>query len=131
MPVSCIIPAFNAADTVGATVRGARSIPEVAQVIVVDDGSSDETSSAAAAAGADQIIHFPANQGKGAALAAGVAAAAHPRLLFLDADLGASASHAGVSAVFKSAEGISRSHSSVSSNRSCSARGCILEGAAA
>ncbi|MBN1460519.1 MAG: glycosyltransferase family 2 protein [Armatimonadetes bacterium] len=94
MSVSVIIPAFNAADTVGATVSSARSIPEVAQVIVVDDGSSDDTASASAAAGADQIVRFPANKGKGAALAAGVAAAAHPRLLFLDADLGASASHA-------------------------------------
>jgi len=94
MSVSAIIPAFDAADTVGATVCGAQSIPDVAQVIVVDDGSSDDTRNAAAVAGADEIVRLRTNRGKGGALAAGVEVAGYSRLLFLDADLGASASHA-------------------------------------
>jgi len=94
MPASAIIPAHQAASTVAQTVRAARNIPSVAEVIVVDDGSQDDTAQLARDSGADQVIVLPHNRGKGAALRAGVEAARHERLLFLDADLGGSALHA-------------------------------------
>ena len=95
MPASVIIPAYRAADSIAETVRAARQITGVGEVIVVDDGSRDGTDNAARAAGADQIIVLPANRGKGAALAAGLAAAKHENLLLLDADLRQSAAQAG------------------------------------
>ncbi len=95
MAGSVIIPAYRAAATIAETVRAARRITGVSEVIVVDDGSGDDTGEEAAGAGADQVIAFPRNRGKGAALSAGVAAAKGEQLLFLDADLGASAAQAG------------------------------------
>jgi len=95
MRASVIIPAYQASATVAQTVRAVRSIPGVAEVIVVDDGSLDGTAEAARRAGADQVIALPRNQGKGAALRAGLESARHNYLLFLDADLGHSAAQAG------------------------------------
>ena len=95
MSVSAIIPAYQARDTIAETVRAAGSVAEVSQVIVVDDGSGDGTAAAAEQAGADHVIRLPRNRGKGAALKAGMAAASGDTLLFLDADLGSSARHAG------------------------------------
>lgn len=94
MPTSVVIPAYRAGDTIAATVAAARTLASVAEVIVVDDGSGDDTGAAARAAGADGVIVLPRNVGKGGALAAGVAAARHETLLFLDADLGDSAARA-------------------------------------
>jgi UDP-N-acetylmuramyl pentapeptide phosphotransferase/UDP-N-acetylglucosamine-1-phosphate transferase len=95
MRASVIIPAYQAASSVGETVRAARSIPGVSEVIVVDDGSRDGTGDAARRAGADEVISLDRNRGKGAALCAGVSSAHHDLLLFLDADLGESAAQAG------------------------------------
>jgi glycosyltransferase involved in cell wall biosynthesis len=66
--IQALIPAFQAAGTVGPVV--AETITIVRDVLVVDDGSSDDTAGAAAAAGA-RVLRLPANQGKGAALRAG------------------------------------------------------------
>ena len=95
MPVSVIIPAYQAADSIAATVTGARALPGVGEVIVVDDGSQDATSARAREAGADRVLTLPRNLGKGGALTAGIAAATGETLLFLDADLGDSAAQAG------------------------------------
>lgn len=91
MPATAIIPAYRAAATIAHTVRAARSIPGVAEVVVVDDGSGDETADIARSAGADSVIALPSNRGKGAALQAGLDAAHNEAVLFLDADLGHSA----------------------------------------
>lgn len=95
MSVSVIIPAYREAASVAETVRAARTLPGVTEVIVVDDGSGDGTSMVAQQAGADRVIELARNMGKGAALRAGLEAARGDRVLFLDADLGASAAHAG------------------------------------
>jgi hypothetical protein len=84
--VAALVPAYDAAATVGAVVAGARL--HCATVLVVDDGSADATAAVAAAAGAEVVRHA-ANRGKGAALGTGLRALAArgiARALTLDAD---------------------------------------------
>lgn len=73
---SCaIIPAYDAARTVGEVVRNLHAVwPERHAIFVVDDGSIDDTAAVAREAGAKVIVHTR-NQGKGAALRTGMAAA--------------------------------------------------------
>ncbi|MCC6443022.1 MAG: glycosyltransferase family 2 protein [Armatimonadetes bacterium] len=93
LPAAVLIPAYNEADRIAATVRAARSLPGAASILVIDDGSTDATAQAAQAAGA-AVLRLPANRGKGAALNCGLEAADAPILLLLDADLGDSAREA-------------------------------------
>ena len=107
--VAVIIPAWNEADRIGATVRAASTLAGVDLVVVIDDGSADGTADIAAAAGA-YVIRHTRNRGKAAAMETGAEAvqliesvagssaetSRGPRhLLFLDADLAASAVDAG------------------------------------
>jgi hypothetical protein len=120
--VAVIIPAKNEADRIGATVAAARALAGVDLVVVVDDGSDDGTAGKAAGAGA-HVVRHARTRGKAAAMETGAEtvrlvesgdladhppavqpggddppnpSAAQPRhLLFLDADLGASAAEAG------------------------------------
>jgi glycosyltransferase involved in cell wall biosynthesis len=84
--VVAVVPAYNAAATVGEVVATTRT--RIARVVVVDDGSSDATATVAEAAGAEVLRHA-ANRGKGAAI---VTALSHlgargiARVLTLDAD---------------------------------------------
>jgi glycosyltransferase involved in cell wall biosynthesis len=103
-PVAVVIPAYNEADRIGATVAAARTLPGVDVVVVASDGSTDGTVRVARDAGA-RVWRTARNQGKAAAMLAGAAAVAaidrrDPRdgprhLLFLDADVGATAAAAG------------------------------------
>ncbi|MDX9786160.1 MAG: glycosyltransferase family 2 protein [Desulfobacterales bacterium] len=63
--ICVIIPAYNAAATVGQVVRGA--LKHVSCVLVADDGSVDDTGRIALKAGAT-VITINKNQGKGHAL---------------------------------------------------------------
>ena len=92
--VSVIIPARNEADRIAETVAAARAVPGVAEVIVVDDGSTDETAAVATSGGAIVARHAR-NQGKAKAMETGADKAGGDLLLFLDADLGATAAEAG------------------------------------
>jgi glycosyltransferase involved in cell wall biosynthesis len=65
--LAAVIPALQAAATVGAVVRTARR--HVGRVVVVDDGSTDRTASVALEAGAEVLRH-ERTHGKGAALRA-------------------------------------------------------------
>lgn len=88
MRVCAVIPARDAAATVGPVVRGLRTTLPDATVLVVDDGSSDETGARARDAGAEVIRHT-LNQGKGAALQTGFDEAVRrgaDAVLALDAD---------------------------------------------
>ncbi len=102
--VAVVIPAYNEADLVGATVRAGATLPGVDVVVVVDDGSRDGTADVAGQAGA-AVLRHARNRGKAAAMETGAEAvrlldqrdpgAAPRHLLFLDADLGATAAAAG------------------------------------
>ena len=70
MNLIAVIPARDAAGTVGAVVRGLRQAVPGLSVLVVDDGSVDATGEAARDAGANVVRH-DVNQGKGAALQTG------------------------------------------------------------
>jgi len=73
--VACVIPALNAEPTLASVVNGLRaSLPANTFIAAIDDGSIDGTHSVAQRE-ADAVIRFPRNQGKGAALRAGFAAA--------------------------------------------------------
>ncbi|MBI3976133.1 MAG: PIG-L family deacetylase [Armatimonadetes bacterium] len=87
MRVSCLIPAYNEATRVPAVIRAACACPDVDEIIVVSDGSTDHTVRCAADAGADRVITFAHNQGKGAAILAAAAQAQGEVLVLLDADL--------------------------------------------
>lgn len=84
--LAALVPAYQAASTVGDVVRGTRGVVET--VLVVDDGSTDATGEAARAAGATVLRQQP-NAGKGAALGRGFAhlrAAGFTHAVTLDAD---------------------------------------------
>jgi len=67
-----VIPALNAALTIGEVVRGCHEHGRGAPVVVVNDGSTDGTGDAAREAGATVLVHAE-NRGKGAALKTGFA----------------------------------------------------------
>ncbi|HYK68685.1 MAG TPA: glycosyltransferase [Streptosporangiaceae bacterium] len=107
--LAVIIPAWNESSRIGATVRAARTLSGADVVVVVDDGSADNTAELAAEAGA-HVIRHARNRGKAAAMETGAeavrliesaageqtAGGRGPRhLLFLDADLAATAAAAG------------------------------------
>jgi len=93
--LSVVIPAYNEEARIGPTVEATRAYLAARggdwELLIVDDGSSDRTVDVAlAAAGGDarvRVLAQPRNRGKGAAVRAGMLAAAHARVLFSDADL--------------------------------------------
>ena len=91
MTIAVFIPAYNEAERIGATVEGAWSIEGVDRVTVVDDGSTDDTRVKALIAGAS-VVRLEENVGKGGALTAALEDAMFDYCLFLDADLGETAS---------------------------------------
>lgn len=84
--VSCIIPAWNEADRIGAVLEAVIGHPDLVEVIVVDDASTDATASIALEKGA-RVLHHARNRGKSAAVASGLEAAQGDLILLLDADL--------------------------------------------
>ena len=93
---SVVIPCFNEAGRIGATVRATldylhENSPQ-SELIVVNDGSTDATASITREAFSNTKIatrlleNFP-NRGKGAVVRSGLLAAQKPIALFFDADL--------------------------------------------
>lgn len=93
MKVIALVPAYNEAERIGATVEAIALVPGVDRILVIDDGSGDDTVQAARRAGAE-VLEMPTNSGKGAALDAGLARVRGDAdvLALLDGDLGESAS---------------------------------------
>jgi GT2 family glycosyltransferase len=85
--VSVIVPARDAAATLGETLRALEGQELVGgfEIIVVDNGSRDGTAELAERAGV-RVIRRPRGDGPGAARNAGVAAATGRKLAFTDAD---------------------------------------------
>jgi len=93
-PIVALVPAYERADSVAATVAALRALASVDEVVVVDDGSRDATADVARDAGA-RVVQLRANVGKGGAVAAGIAATPSAGVyLLLDADIGATATAA-------------------------------------
>ncbi len=97
MLLSLVIPAYNEEQRIGASLQELQSfLPkhfEQTEVMVVNDGSSDKTSQVVKAfetfEGAHRLtlIELGKNEGKGAAVKAGVEQASGDYILFMDADL--------------------------------------------
>lgn len=85
---AAIIPAYNAASTIGSVVAGVSRYIPLDRVLVVDDGSVDGTADAVQASSA-QLLRQNQNGGKGLALRQGFVRALEWRptwILCLDAD---------------------------------------------
>ncbi|MBC3843212.1 glycosyltransferase [Streptacidiphilus sp. 4-A2] len=97
--MAVVIPARNEASRIALTVLAALRLPRVGPVIVVDDASTDSTARVAEESGA-RVVRQPVRLGRAAAQQRGTATAGELAgtgrlcLLFLDADLGASAAAA-------------------------------------
>jgi glycosyltransferase involved in cell wall biosynthesis len=87
-PLAVVVPAYRAAATLPGLMARVRAAAPAAALIVVDDGSDDDTAAVAAAAGA-AVRRHRRNEGKGRALATGLASAAAAGaevIVTLDAD---------------------------------------------
>ena len=91
MRVSIVIPCYNESRTIRTIIDRVRSSPlQNKEIIIVDDGSRDGTRDVLRTQIAplvDKIIYHEVNQGKGAALRTGFAAATGDIVIPQDADL--------------------------------------------
>ena len=90
--LTILIPAYNEAATIEPLLDLVLESPIAKQVIVIDDGSIDGTSAilrrrVVSSGGAITLLQQPRNQGKGAAIRAGLALATGVVTLVQDADL--------------------------------------------
>jgi glycosyltransferase involved in cell wall biosynthesis len=92
LKLSVIIPCYNEASTLEKVIQRVQAVELADEIIIVDDGSIDGTRDLLKRIEADQpdtvrILYHERNQGKGAALVTGFAAATGEIILIQDADL--------------------------------------------
>ncbi|MEI7774947.1 MAG: dolichyl-phosphate beta-glucosyltransferase [Verrucomicrobiota bacterium] len=96
--LSLLIPAFNEAERISGTLKRTAAFLRKEnydwEIIVIDDGSSDDTSAivktiakSEGLTGHLKVVRLPQNQGKGAAVKAGILVSKHQFCLICDADL--------------------------------------------
>ncbi|HQA08246.1 MAG TPA: glycosyltransferase family 2 protein [Syntrophomonadaceae bacterium] len=88
-----VIPAYNEAESIGRTIRALQAIPSIDKIMVVNDGSTDATADEVRKTGV-YLLDLPYNMGKGGAMNKAVGEVDADIVLFLDGDLGDSASQA-------------------------------------
>jgi glycosyltransferase involved in cell wall biosynthesis len=84
--VAAIVPAYNEEATLSEVLSVLKATSAVDEILVVSDGSTDGTVAIARVQGL-RTIHLRENQGKGRAMAIGVAHTVAPILLFVDGDI--------------------------------------------
>jgi len=92
MTITAVIPAYNEEERILETLRAVKSL-DIDDIVVVNDGSRDKTADKARAEGVT-LVDLSVNQGKGGALNAALPYINADIVVFLDADLGASAAEA-------------------------------------
>ncbi|MCW8985005.1 MAG: glycosyltransferase [Thermoanaerobaculales bacterium] len=94
--LSVVVPVYNGEAfierTLGRLIEYVASLGEPSELIIIDDGSTDRTAELVAAMVAEapipvNFVQSPQNEGKGAAIRRGMAAAQGRYRVFLDADL--------------------------------------------
>ncbi len=93
--VMAVIPAFNEEQTIRSTISAVQVVEGISKILVVDDGSNDRTADISREAGVE-ILLLKHNCGKGGAMNRAVELIDTDVVVFLDADLGETASQAGL-----------------------------------
>jgi glycosyltransferase involved in cell wall biosynthesis len=91
LTLSVVIPCYNEVENIAEVLQRVEEVGLAQEIIIVDDGSTDGTRAVLASIEAEQrpgvrVIYHDRNQGKGAALVTGFAAATSDVLLIQDAD---------------------------------------------
>lgn len=90
MLVTVLVPAYNEASAIAATIERVRAAFDASscgpvEILVLDDGSTDGTAEHARAAGATVVSH-PVNLGQGAAIKTGIGRARGTYIALIDGD---------------------------------------------
>jgi len=84
--IAVIVPAYNEEGQIGAVLNVLKKVNLIEEIIVVNDGSSDKTSAVAKSYNV-RVVDKEINEGKGAAMQAGIESTDADIIGFIDADL--------------------------------------------